>query len=219
MPTFVEAPRPTEAIISEGNGFRSRDQITIMASQTLLANQVIGRIVTVATVAFAAGAGNTGNGVLTLGTPQFSATAVPGVYRVVFIEPVTNLGTFLVEAPNGVIVGRGVVGTLFAGPVRFTIADGATDFVAGDEFQITVSAVVAQWGAYDPGATDGRAVPAGVLFGPVTTGVGVTAQATAFTRAFEANAQKLQWFSGATAPQIAAGIALLNASPAGIVVR
>jgi hypothetical protein len=103
--------------------------------------------------------------------------------------------------------------------VRFTIADGATDFVAGDTFLITVSAVTNQWGVYDPGATDGRQVPRGILFGAVTTGVGVTAPAVAFTRAVQANAKKLAWFSGATAPQIAAGIAQLNALPQGITVR
>lgn len=87
----------------------------------------------------AAKAGNTGNGVMTLaGTPVLS-TGRAGVYRVVFVEPVTNLGTFVVEDPSGKIVGEGVVGTAFSNQVAFTIADGATDFVAGDAFTITVT--------------------------------------------------------------------------------
>lgn len=219
MATLTEAPRPTEAIISEANSFRSRDAVTIMASQTLLANQVVGRAATAATVASAAVAGNVGNGVMTLGTPTFNATVQPGVYTVTFIEPAANLGSFIVEGPGGVLVGRGVVGTLFNGPVRFTIADGATDFSSGDQFLLTVTAVTFQWGAYDPAATDGRAVPAGILFDKVTTGGGATAPATVFSRSIEVNSQKLQWFSGASAPQIAVGIAALNALAAGIVVR
>lgn len=219
MTTLTQGALPTEAIISESDNYRSRDQITIMASQTLTANMVLGRTVTAATVAFAAQAGNTGNGALTLGTPSWQATVQQGVYRVTFIEPVANLGTFVVEGPDGVIVGNGVVGTLFSNQVRFTIADGATDFVAGDTFLITVSAVTNQWGVYDPAATDGRQVPRGILLGAVTTGVGQTASAVAFTRAVQVNAKKLAWFSGATAPQIAAGIAQLNALAAGITVR
>ena len=178
MTTLTEAPRPTEAIITEAESFRSRDPVTIMASQTLTANFVLGRTASAATVAAAAaGAGNTGNGVVTLAGTPFTGAVLPGAYRVTFIEPVTNLGTFIVESPEGQIVGRGFVGTAFAAHVAFTIADGATDFVAGDTFTIAVSAVTFQWGAYDPAAADGRAVPRGILFGPVTTGVGVTAAA------------------------------------------
>lgn len=89
--------------------------------------------------ASAAKAGNTGNGVLTLATPAAVAGAQAGVYRVVFVEPVTNLGTFVVEDPNGKVIGEGVVGTAFSNQIAFTIADGATDFVAGDSFNITVT--------------------------------------------------------------------------------
>lgn len=82
---------------------------------------------------------NTGNGVLTLGTPKTLAGVMVGTYRVVFVEPVTNLGTFVVEDPNGTVIGEGVVGTAFATQVSFTIADGSTDFVAGDSFTIAVT--------------------------------------------------------------------------------
>ena len=139
MTILTEAPRPGEAIISQAPGTRSREAIAVMASQTLLANQVIGRTASAATVAAAvAAAGNTGNGVLTLAGTPFTAAVQPGAYRVTFIEPVTNLGTFIVESPEGLIVGRGVVGAAYSGHVAFTIADGATDFVAGDTFTITV---------------------------------------------------------------------------------
>jgi hypothetical protein len=57
----------------------------------------------------------------------------------VFIEPASNLGTFIVEDPNGVVIGEGVVGTAFSNQIAFTIADGSTDFIAGDEFTFTVT--------------------------------------------------------------------------------
>ena len=87
----------------------------------------------------AAKAGNTGNGALTLGTPKTAAGVKPGGYVVTIIEPGTNLGNFSVTDPDGVALKTGVVGTLYDDVIRFTIADGATDFVAGDQFTITVT--------------------------------------------------------------------------------
>ena len=97
---------------------------------------------TAANVTTAAKAGgNTGNGTITKdATAPVGADAWPGVYRVTFIEPVTNLGTFQVFRPDGSFLGTGVVGTAFDSEVKFAIADGATDFVAGDGFTITVPA-------------------------------------------------------------------------------
>lgn len=82
---------------------------------------------------------NTGNGVLTLATPKTVSGVMVGTYRVVFVEPASNLGTFVVEDPNGTVIGEGVVGTAFSNHVAFTIADGSTDFVAGDSFTIAVT--------------------------------------------------------------------------------
>ncbi len=90
-------------------------------------------------VASAAKAGNTGDGVLTLANPAFGAGVKAGVYQAVFIEPATNAGAFIVEDPDGIQVGEGNVGVAFDGVVKFTIADGATDFVAGDGFDVTVT--------------------------------------------------------------------------------
>jgi hypothetical protein len=91
------------------------------------------------TAASAAKAGNTGNGVLTAAGTPVVAGGQAGVYKIVFIEPASNLGTFIVEDPNGVVIGEGVVGTAFSNQIAFTIADGSTDFIAGDEFTFTVT--------------------------------------------------------------------------------
>lgn len=96
---------------------------------------------TAANTTTAADGSNTGNGTITKdATTPVLAGAMPGIYRVVFIQPVTNLGTFQVFRPDGTYVGDGVVGTAFSTEVKFVINDGATDFVAGDGFTITVPA-------------------------------------------------------------------------------
>lgn len=81
---------------------------------------------------------NTGNG--TMGTITVSAGAKQGNYVLTVIEPGSNVGTFVVVDPDGVQIGDGAVGSAFsAGGLAFTLADGATDFVAGDSFTISVT--------------------------------------------------------------------------------
>jgi hypothetical protein len=84
-------------------------------------------------------AGNTGNGTVTLDSTAYGAGVKAGTWRAVLIEPVANGGIWSVFDPEGNRVGEAVTGTLFAGPLRFTIADGATDFGAGDEFTFAVT--------------------------------------------------------------------------------
>jgi hypothetical protein len=129
-----------------------------LASGTLTRGDIVGRVA--AAVTAAAAAGNTGNG--TIGTLSTGAGVKIGVYTAICIEPASNLGTFQVEDPDGVIVGRAIVGTAFTGAVNFTIADGATDFVAGDRFLITVpdSGNVKLCAA---ASTDGSARPWGIV--------------------------------------------------------
>jgi hypothetical protein len=84
-------------------------------------------------------AGNTGTGTITA-SPTITAGAKEGNYSVVIIEPGTNAGVFEVTDPDGVFVGRGTVAVAFsAGGVAFTVADGGTDFVSGDAFNIAVA--------------------------------------------------------------------------------
>lgn len=81
-----------------------------------------------------------GKGAITLASPAYGADAKVGVYKIVFIEPATNLGNFQVEDPDGIIIGTGVAGSAFDSThVKFTIADGSTDFAAGDTGLITIT--------------------------------------------------------------------------------
>lgn len=135
---------------SDGAGFLSRDTATIAASQTIVVGQVLARQAGTgtATAVRAPLSGNTGNGVMTLASPAVDATVMGGEYRVVFIEGDTDGGTFEVFNPAGVPIGKGTVGVAFANGVKFTIADGSTDFVAGDGFSIKVNAGLSMGDTY-----------------------------------------------------------------------
>lgn len=116
---------------------------------------------------------NTGNGVMTLAaTPVVSGGQV-GTYKVVMIEPTTNLGTFTVEDPLGVVIGEGVVGTAFSNQIAFTIADGSTDFAAGDSFTVVVTQTDGSdcAGLIITDATEGSLTDASTGYGMVVSGV------------------------------------------------
>ncbi|MBY6239814.1 head decoration protein [Methylosinus sp. Sm6] len=141
--TLNETAHPFTFVVSEdsdGAGYLSRDEVIIGNSQTIVVGQVLARQAVPAdvTISAAADAGNTGNGVLTLASPGCDANVIGGDYRVVFLEAATNSGRFEVFDPRGVAIGQGAVGSAFAKQVKFTIADGATDFVAGDSFTLHV---------------------------------------------------------------------------------
>ena len=86
------------------------------------------------TIASAAYAGNTGNG--TLGTLSALTGAQPGAYNVAFVAATK----FELYDPSGKFLGVGTTGTAFSSQVQFTITAGATAFVAGDGFTVTVTA-------------------------------------------------------------------------------
>jgi hypothetical protein len=83
--------------------------------------------------------GNTGNGAM--GSITVSAAAKIGTHKIVIVEPGANVGTFIHEDPSGKLISaRGVVASAYSGGgLAFTLADGATDFVSGDGFDIVVS--------------------------------------------------------------------------------
>lgn len=91
-----------------------------------------------ATVSPATFAG-TGNGALTLASPAYGAGVKAGNYRAVVIQKVADGGVFMVFDPDGNEIGQAVVGSAFANQVRFTVADGSTDFEVNDIFTIPVA--------------------------------------------------------------------------------
>lgn len=106
-------------------------------------------------VATAGSIAGTGNGTIAMADPSCSTSAKIGAWSVVCTEPATNGGTFEVRDPDGVLSGVATVGVAYTGAIKFTVADGATDFVAGDHFTVTVVAdCEAIPGAYFTGARD-----------------------------------------------------------------
>jgi len=176
----------------------SRDDITVASGQNLAAGTVLGKITTgtisVGNVTFA----GTGNGTCTKASPAYSATAQNGSYTAVCLEKTTDLGTFNVVRPDGTVDGVATVGVAYDGQVKFTIADGSTDFAAGDTFTIPVTASgTGKYAAFDPTATNGTATAAGVLLFAVNATSADTAGVAIVRHAVVAK-EGLIWGAGVT---------------------
>ena len=206
MTTLTETQHNGEFIVTEADGTLSRDSITVLLGQNLQAGHVIGKV-TVGAATGAAATGNTGNG--TIGSVSVGSTAKQGVTNVTCIEPATGGGIFVVEDPNGITIGKAVVGTAFVGDVDFTIAAGSTDFAAGDRFVVTVAAGSGKYKEYNPANTDGSEIAVAVLIDN-TDATLIDKPAVAITRQAEINAAEIIWFTGATTDQKTAGLAQLQ---------
>lgn len=160
--------RAADFILSEAEGARSRENGTMLSGETWVAGQVLGQVEVGAGVA-AAQAGNTGNGVM--GAITVGAGAKVGVYHLEIIEPAANAGTFILEDPDGIQVATGAVAAAFsAGGIGFTLADGSTDFVAGDGFNITVAAGSGKLRKFATANTDGSQHPRAIsIYGGTAT--------------------------------------------------
>lgn len=220
-PVLNESRWSGEFLVSEANGQRSRDQVTLkqqsysppqVYSQGGTVLGVIG--VSTAAPSYAADSGNTGN--FTCSAVVEDAGAQQGAYTGVFV----NATHYILSDPAGREVG-GVTatGVAFAhGQLTFTITVGSTPAVAGDDFTITVGAN-ASAGLYAPlglNNTDGSQSAAAILFNTIDASAGNT-KTTVISRAAEVNGSELTYPAGATANQIAAINAQLAAF--GIIVR
>jgi hypothetical protein len=182
---------------------------------------VLGRVRTATIAVGTVVQAGTGNGVLTKANPAFGNDAIAGNYKVIFTEARTNSGEFEVFRPDGTLDGRGVVGTAYTGQVKFTIADGATDFIAGDNLilPVTVTGVSYKVWPLNLAATDGSQNALEVSLSKKTATNGGTDQTIVSLRRGPAivDSRFLIWPAGATADQIAAALEQLAAN--GIVAR
>jgi hypothetical protein len=81
---------------------------------------------------------NTGNGVF--GAVTVATSAQVGTYTLKITSAATNAGAFEVIDTKGEVAGIGNVGAPYStGGLSFTLADGSSDFVAGDSFTILVA--------------------------------------------------------------------------------
>lgn len=176
----------------------TRKEITIASGAgELLTGTVLGRI-TKGGASVQAKEGNTGNGTFTLdATTPVLAAAVVGVYTLRCIAAATNGGTFRLEDPNGVVLGDFALAAGSATVnehIKGVIADGSTDFVVGDGFDITVAAGSGQWVKYNPTLTNGAGVAAGILLNRVDATSGAQ-KAVAIVRDAVINPLSLVWDS------------------------
>lgn len=115
------------AVNSGGSGMTSAPNVHIYPANATVS------------VSRTAAVGNTGNGVMTLATPAYANPVAPGNWTVRCSAAASDAGTFQVIDPAGRIVGTATVGVAYTGPIKFTIADGSTDFIVGDEFTVAVA--------------------------------------------------------------------------------
>ena len=154
--------------------------------------------------------GNTGNG--TIGSIALGPRARVGDYVIACVVAATDGGIFQVTGPDGVSLGLALVGTAFANDaLGFTIADGATDFVVGDTFTLTVPAGDGKAVAVDFAATDGSQVAAGVLGRAVTAPDAIDVTSFGINGYAQLVASELVWPAGATAGQKTQALADLAA--------
>ena len=201
-------------IISEGNGYHSRGASAIAnatgAAVTYPAGLVLAR--KPITPAVTAAGTNTGNGVM--GAVTVSAGSMAGAYLLKIITAAANAGQFEVIDPQGDLVGIGNVAAAFAtGGLAFTLADGATDFVVGDSFTITVTKPTAcmPWTA-STGPADA------VLLNAKTIADGASKAVAVIERNAEVNLAELSWDASVTTDAVKA-IALRQLADRGVVAR
>ena len=103
-------------------------------------------------------AGNTGNGVM--GAITVGSKAEIGDYLLTCVEAVADGGVFQVESPSGYSLPDLTVAVAYdTDHLDMTLADGATDFIVGDVFTITVAAVDADSGQFQVVDPSGRVLP------------------------------------------------------------
>jgi len=136
----------------------------VLKSRTLMAKQAVDSAIVVA-----AGGSNTGNGTVTLATVvglnTLGEKIIPKAGAWVFTLTAALVGK--ITDPDGVDVITGIAlndGTTtvvkYAG-LQFTVTDGATAFVAGDLFTLTVAAN-GKWTPYDASSILGADKPMGI---------------------------------------------------------
>lgn len=208
-PILTERRHSGGYLVSEAEGNRSRDQVTLLeqsadfqgsTSPILPAGVVLGQTLDGTSGTYTANAGNTGN--FTCGAVALSQGVVEGTYNIEFIAATV----FNVYAPNGELVAEGHTGVAFAaGGLGFTLTAGGTAAVAGDGATIAIAAN-ANVGLYAPlslTAADGTQTAAGILFNE-TDASQANVRVTINSRDCEVNGSELVYPAGATANQIAA---------------
>jgi len=165
MSALYDSPKLVAFVLSEANGWGSRENGVVTQAGTEIKSGTVLAQVDAGAGTFAMDAGATGNP--TAGTITIGAAAIPGVYAVEF----TAATKFTVEDPNGKTIGTGTLGSAFSkAGVGVTLTAGATPAVAGDTATITVAAGTGKYIAYTANAAAGPA--AAILYSGLDAATG-----------------------------------------------
>lgn len=169
--TSTEPSAVSDVLKYEHGGYCREVGTVLSGTAAFDIGMVLGKITRGSATSAATSGGNTGNGTLTVdGTTPVKAGAKTGVYTVRFIAAATNNGTFRVTDPDGFVLGDVVMAGgsgAFDNDIKFAIADGATDFVVGDGFDVTVAVGSLKYVPHDPTKNDGREIACAVALQPV----------------------------------------------------
>lgn len=215
MPNLNESRHPGEFVLSEAKGQRSRENMTIAASQTIEANSILQKQAIVANVVATAtvGGSNTGNATIVMDATATTTKVKDGRYKGI----ATAATAVSWENPSGKKIGISTHGELFdKGGIRVIVTAGGTPNVAGDEFYVDVAADAEdfQHVTYDP---DSDLPIGGIAIYGATTGAGEMTKVAGIVRDAEANGHCIAWPAGITAPQKAN--ATQELAELGIIVR
>lgn len=223
MTTLTEGIYATESLISEAPGDRSREAIIVKSGSNLGACAVLATIMSGTVASAAKSGGNTGNGTFTLdGTSPLQLGAKLGVYTLRCITAVTNGGVFRLEDPDGLVLGDFTIpagagnSVTISEQIKGALADGSSDFIVGDGFDITVTVATEKEVEYNPAGTDGSQIATGILYGAINA-TSADTRGVAYKRDCEHNADIVVWKTGITATQKAKGAADLKRR--GIILR
>lgn len=196
MTEFTEGFHAGEHLVSEANGYRSREVGTITGAD-LAAGTVLGQIsIGAKTAVGAAGVPAPAAATITA-APTASSAAKVGVHLFeCIIGGSATASQWRHVDPDGDHVGVASGNTAYSGGgiSGLTITDAGADPVAGETFTVTVSEAAAsdKYVQFDQDGTDGRQHAAAVLF-DTANAADADVQATLHLRDCEVNGQCLTW--------------------------
>jgi hypothetical protein len=133
-------------------------KITILSGQNISRGDLLGQQDFSVPTTGTAGGSNTGDGTMT-GVTGGKDVEV-GVYTLTCIAAAADSGTFKVVTPSGDMLDDATVAVAYTSShLNFTINDGATDFIVGDVFTVTVAAGGGKYLLSLAAATDGSQIP------------------------------------------------------------
>lgn len=165
---------PSSLFAGSSDDVKHRDVTIAQANAAMVRGTVLGRKRIGTASSAAKGGGNTGNGTFVLdgSTPEL-VNVDSGVYTLRCTVAGTNSATFRLSDPKGRVLGdyafSGSGATVTTGDqINGVITDGATDFVVGDGFDITVASVDKYIESVAT-ANDGSQIPSAILAADIDT--------------------------------------------------